>query len=90
MLSKNPIIGDGGKALEDMAVAIREAESKEKLLSTLTRHGWVIISKAPHIKIHYRGNPRYFATLAASLSDKREKNNFISDIMKKINPYKGK
>lgn len=90
LLEKNPIVGEGERILDEMTTAIREADSTEKMLSVLIRYGWEVVSKVPHIKLHYKGNSKYCSTLANSPSDKREKENFISDIMKMIDPRKGR
>ncbi|MDR0426550.1 MAG: hypothetical protein LBH24_05185 [Clostridiales bacterium] len=89
LIEKNPIIGNGEKLFAEMTAAIREADSTDKLLNALMRHDWRLIVKSPHIKLHFKGNPRYFATMAVTPSDYREKDNFISEIMNKINPKKG-
>jgi hypothetical protein len=89
ILRRNPILGKGDELFEELRRDMLEADSTEKLINAMKRHGFVLISEAPHNKLHYRGNPRYFATIANSPSDKRQKENTISDIMKKINPNKG-
>ena len=87
ILEVNQTLGESERFFEKVKVDIRKADTTEKLTRVLEDCGFEIISKSPHIKAHFKGNPQYCITVATS-SGSNQKEKLISEITKILDAKK--
>lgn len=89
LLEHNRIIGNGKEMLEVVKTVFANGEGvSSRELAELKRVGFEIISENTHYKLVYKGNEKYWFTLAKTPSDSRSGKNITSDITKRISVYK--